>query len=111
MSGLRAYGSILTEARSTSFYSDNSNISTATLESEANTKLMHTFKIVDSAVVITSDSSVFRFPSDQLRTVCENMMHPSYGFRTLTKEDFTSLNPGNNLTKGALDYLLNSFNR
>jgi hypothetical protein len=99
------------EARFTPLHSDNSNMLTATLESEANAKLMHTFKTVDSAVVTTSDSSALGSPSDQLRTVCENMMHPSYGFRTLIEEDFTSLDPGNDLTKGALDYLLSSFDR
>src|SRR6266498_3407929 len=87
------YLQTLLQATSTPLQNNNSNISTVTLESEINIKLIHTFERTNSTIVTTSDSSGLKSPCDQSRTVYNTIMHPLYSFKILTKEDFASLHP------------------
>jgi hypothetical protein len=96
------------EATSLLFQSDDSDISTVTLASETNAKLKHALERRDRDVVSASDSEGLGCGNDQSQTVCEYMMHPPDSVRAPTAEDFIFVRPGNNLTKGALDYLLSS---
>ena len=98
------------DATSVPFKRVDSDTSTLTLAGAANAKLAHALVGSDNAVVTASDSSGLEYSSDQSQTVCGSSMHPMYSVRALTLKDIT-VHPGNDLTKGALDYLLSSLDR
>ena len=99
------------DATSVPFKRVDSDTSTLTLACAANAKLAHFSDRSDNAVVTASDSSGLEYSSDQSQTVCGSSMHPMYSVRILTLEDIASVHPGNDLTKGALNYLLSSLDR